>query len=134
MAHDSPCSAGSRQISCSSVIVLGLRGSNGEGGAPARVSRTSFSGVWVQHGSAGDLVPQDFVVGADMDADWKDVEVADGVFDWTGYDAQIAAAARNGFFIETALGVGPGRNKGRPGGSRDFLSGSGFTSGPTKGL
>ncbi len=73
--------------------------------SPVRANRTSFSGIWVQHdpGHLADVVRQDFIVGADIDADWNALEIADGVWDWSAYDAQLDYAAAQGYFIETAL-------------------------------
>ena len=73
--------------------------------SPVRLARTSFSGVWVQHdpGHLADVVQQDFIVGADIDADWDELEIADGVWDWSSYDQQLDYAAAQGYFIETAL-------------------------------
>jgi hypothetical protein len=73
---------------------------------PQRFNRTSFSGVWLQHGSLSDLVNQSYLVGGDLPVKWSDVEVADGVFDWTSVDTAFAAAAAQGYYIETALTTG----------------------------
>ena len=75
--------------------------------APSRRNRTSFSGIWVQHGQVADLVDQDFVLGGDIDADWGELEVGDGIWDWSAYDKVVTQAAEAGFFVETALQVGP---------------------------
>lgn len=72
-----------------------------------RANRTSFSGIWVQHGSTSDLVNQSFVVGGDIPVKWRDVEIADGQWDWDATDAAFAEATASGFFVETALMVGP---------------------------
>jgi len=73
---------------------------------PERFNRSSFSGVWLQHGSLLDLVNQSYLVGGDLPISWADVEVADGVFDWNSTDAAFAAAAAAGFYIETSLMTG----------------------------
>jgi hypothetical protein len=76
-------------------------------GPNPRFNRTSFSGIWLQHGRAEDLASNDFVLGVDVPIHWKDVELADGEFNWTTADALLANAAKIGYFIETALQVGP---------------------------
>lgn len=73
---------------------------------PQRFNRTSFSGAWLQHGSLDDLVNQSYLVGGDLPVKWSDVEVSDGVFNWTATDAGFAAAAAQGYYIETALTTG----------------------------
>jgi hypothetical protein len=61
----------------------------------------------MQHGSVDDIKALSFVYGVDLPISWRDVETEDGVFDWTGPDAAFEAAADQGYFIETALQVGP---------------------------
>ena len=73
----------------------------------ARTNRTSFSGIWVQHGSLDDLVHKTFVVGGDIPIKWGEVEIADDQWDWSATDAAFSSAAANGFWIETSLEVGP---------------------------
>lgn len=73
----------------------------------ARTNRTGFSGIWLQHGSLDDIVNQTFVVGGDLSVKWGDVETADDEWDWAATDALFASAPANGFWIETALEVGP---------------------------
>jgi hypothetical protein len=73
---------------------------------PSRFNRTSFSGAWIQRGNLMDFVNASFLVGGDLPVAWSDVEVADGVWDWTATDAMFNEAAAAGFFIETALMTG----------------------------
>ena len=73
---------------------------------PERFNRTTYSGVWLQEGNIMDLVNQSYLVGGDLPIRWADIEVSDGVFDFTDVDAQFTAAAAAGFYIETALETG----------------------------
>jgi hypothetical protein len=73
---------------------------------PARVNRSGYAGIWVQHGSTADLVNQSFVIGGDTAVAWADVEVGDDVWDWTATDAAFTMQAAAGFYIETALMTG----------------------------
>ena len=76
-----------------------------------RFNRTHFSGVWLQHGDY--TAPYmyynaSFLVGTDVYIEWSDIEVADGVFNFTLMDQQFAAAAAAGLYIMTALSLGDG--------------------------
>ena len=73
---------------------------------PERFNRTSFSGVWLQHGSTSDLFNRSFLVGGDLPVAWSDIEVSDGVFDFNSTDAAFYSSAAAGFYIETALMTG----------------------------
>lgn len=73
---------------------------------PSRFNRTSYSGVWIQHGDPMDFLNASFLVGGDLAVKWTDVEVADGVWDWTATDQLFNQYAAAGFYIETALMVG----------------------------
>lgn len=73
---------------------------------PERFNRTSFSGVWLQHGDTSDLFNRSYLVGGDLPVNWADIEVSDGVFDWNSTDEAYYASAAAGFYIETALMTG----------------------------
>jgi hypothetical protein len=87
---------------------------------PQRFNRTSFSGVWLQHGDYTDpaMFNASFLVGTDLPIYWSDIEPADGVFDFSLMDQTFAAAAAAGLYIETALSLGSGG-----GGTLDKTSG-----------
>lgn len=72
---------------------------------PERLNRTSFSGVWIQHGNDADLYSKGFVVGADKVVNWADVQTAEDTWDWNATDQLWAAAATAGYYIETAFTV-----------------------------
>jgi hypothetical protein len=65
------------------------------------------AGIWVQHGLTQDLLQQTFVKGGDATTAWKDVEVANDVWNWTAMDEVFAVQAAAGFYIETSLQAGP---------------------------
>ena len=75
---------------------------------PGRLAYTARgpAGIWVQHGDTNALLNQSFVLGGDTAVVWRDVEVADDVWDWAATDNAFARQAAAGFFIETALMVG----------------------------
>lgn len=83
---------------------------------PSRFHRTGFAGVWLQHGDWTDpaMFNASFLVGCDLPIYWSDIEAVEGVFDFSTVDAQFAAAAAAGLYIETALNLGSG-----DGGARD---------------
>jgi hypothetical protein len=87
---------------------------------PARFNRTGYAGVWLQHGDWTDpaMYNASFLVGCDLPIFWSDIEVADGVFNFSSTDEQFAAAAAAGLYIETALSMGSGE-----GGSMDKANG-----------
>jgi hypothetical protein len=75
---------------------------------PGRLAYTARgpAGIWVQHGDTNASLNQSFVLGGDTAVVWRDVEVADDVWDWAATDNAFARQAAAGFFIETALMVG----------------------------
>jgi hypothetical protein len=73
---------------------------------PERFNRTSYSGVWLQHGNAFDLNNISYLVGSDFPVQWADVEISDGVWDFSSVDAYLVQAAGVGLYTETALEVG----------------------------
>lgn len=66
-----------------------------------------YLAVWVQNGHIEDLVNQSWVRGGDIAVDWSSIEVANNVWDFSAIDSQFAFAVAAGFYIETALMVGP---------------------------
>jgi len=66
--------------------------------------------VWLQHGdyTDPDMFNASFLVGTDLPIYWSDIEISDGVFNFTYMDSQFAAAAAAGLYIETALSMGSG--------------------------
>ena len=87
---------------------------------PSRFNRTGYAGVWLQHGDWTDpaMFNAGFLVGCDLPIYWSDIEAAEGAFNFSLVDAQFAAAAAAGLFIETALSMGSGQ-----GGSLDKVNG-----------
>ena len=74
---------------------------------PARLNRTSYSGVWWQHGDLDTIQNLSFVVGGDFAPEWASMEVSEGVWDFRIVDSQLNAMAQQHVYIETALQVGP---------------------------
>ena len=72
----------------------------------ARANRSSFSGVWFQNGEQSEVATDYFVLGGDHFIPWRDIEVADGVFDFSSMDETIAYAVSAGFFTTTGFMVG----------------------------
>ena len=71
-----------------------------------RFNVTHFEGVWFQNGHITDIETDYYVRGGDWAIRWADIEVADGVFDFSLMDSTFDYAAATGMFIETALSTG----------------------------